>query len=207
MNYPDKIKTIEKFNEFTIKEKGSVFTGQVFKHDDEEQILSTMSEIKKKYYDASHRSYAYKLLKGKVKYSDDGEPKGTAGIRILNAIEHFGLVNQLVVVIRYFGGTKLGVGPLGKAYYTCAHNVLDNAKIDTLHLYKKAIVTTDFNNLNNMYRLFQNHNTIIEETVYGENVIFNCLIMPSDIEAFTAGIVEITSGNAEISVSEHFFYK
>ena len=70
-----------------------------------------------------------KLANGTVRYSDAGEPNGTAGLRILNAIEHFNLSNQLVIVSRIFGGVKLGVGPLGKAYYESAHKVIDKSKI------------------------------------------------------------------------------
>ncbi|MCB9247399.1 MAG: YigZ family protein [Ignavibacteriales bacterium] len=74
---------------------------------------------------------------GEEKYSDDGEPNGTAGLRIYNAINHFELNNVLVVVVRYFGGTKLGVGPLGKAYYNCALEVLDSSKKSNLLNLKK----------------------------------------------------------------------
>ncbi|MDZ7765436.1 MAG: YigZ family protein [Melioribacteraceae bacterium] len=88
------------------------------KNDEEaEQILEGK---KKQYYDATHNCYAYKILPESIKYLDDGEPSGTAGIRILNAIQHFDLTNLIVISTRYFGGTKLGVGPLGKAYYNSA---------------------------------------------------------------------------------------
>ena len=98
MRYPDQIKTIEKFNQNSNKQKGSEFIGRVYHVEEENEIVETLNKLKKKYYDATHHCYAYKLLNGKIKYSDDGEPGGSAGIRILKAIEHFDLVNQLVVL-------------------------------------------------------------------------------------------------------------
>lgn len=128
MNYPEKILTVDNFAEVTYKEKSSVFIGQVCHCEIENEAANILKSIKKKYYDATHHCYAYKLITEQFKYSDDGEPNGTAGIRILNAIEHFNLINVIVVITRYYGGTKLGVGPLGKAYYTSAHDVLEEAK-------------------------------------------------------------------------------
>src|ERR1035437_8880518 len=118
------IRSIEGFTEAGIKEKGSAFTGQAYFMSDSDECVKKLNKIIKQFYDATHHCYCYKLNSGEAKYSDNGEPSGTAGIRILNAIEHFDLTDILVVVIRYFGGTKLGVGPLGKAYYESALNVL-----------------------------------------------------------------------------------
>ncbi|HLG33056.1 MAG TPA: YigZ family protein [Ignavibacteriaceae bacterium] len=207
MNYPEQIKTIEGFNEFSIKEKGSVFIGQVFHNDNEEQLNHTLTDVKKKYYDASHHCYAYKLLNDKIKYSDDREPKGTAGIRILNAIEHFELVNQLVVVIRYFGGTKLGIGPLGKAYHTCAINVLQNSKISTRFLYQKVFIKSDFDNISRIHRVLGNYKVTIENVNYEQSAIINCFVRPVELNNIKVEIAEVTSGNAELTASEQIFYK
>ena len=114
MNIVKSIRTIEGITEASIKEKGSVFTGKAYFMSNSQDCIAKLNEIKKEFYDATHHCYCYKLNTGEIKYSDNGEPSGTAGIRILNAIEHFILTDMLVVVIRYFGGTKLGVGPLVK---------------------------------------------------------------------------------------------
>ena len=116
MNYPEKILTLDNFAEVTYKEKSSVFRGQVYHCETDNEAANILAQTKKKYYDATHHCFAFKLITEKFKYSDDGEPNGTAGIRILNAIEHFDLINVMVVITRYYGGTKLGFGPLGKAY-------------------------------------------------------------------------------------------
>jgi putative IMPACT (imprinted ancient) family translation regulator len=139
MNLPDEIRTIDEFREVTATIKKSNFIAQVYSINSEEDFKSHLTKAKKKYYDASHHCYAYKLVNGNVRYSDAGEPNGTAGVRILNAIEHFNLVNQLVIVSRIFGGIKLGVGPLGKAYYESAIQVLSESKINTNICIKKWI--------------------------------------------------------------------
>lgn len=142
-----------------------------------------------------------------VKYSDDGEPKGTAGIRILNAIEHFDLMNQLVIVIRYFGGTNLGVGPLGKTYYNCAYKTLENSPIKKSFLLQRAIIKSDFNNLNQIHRVLENYKILLEDIKYEDIIFFNCFIKPSVVEAFSIELSEVTKGKAEISISNQYFYK
>ena len=129
--------------EFELKEKKSIFLAKAFQVSNEGNVDSILNDLKKKYYDAAHRCYAYRLLSGKSKFSDAGEPSGTAGIRILNAIDHYQLQNCLVVVIRYFGGTKLGVGPLGKAYYTSAINALAKGEIILRKPYNKVQLQAD----------------------------------------------------------------
>ncbi|MBI5727800.1 MAG: YigZ family protein, partial [Ignavibacteriales bacterium] len=109
--------TISEKAEFRLKEKGSLFTGIAFPVRNVQECDEILAQHRKDFYDATHVCYAYRIINGPVKYSDDGEPAGTAGVRLLNAIEHFNYYNILVLSIRYFGGTKLGVGPLGKAYY------------------------------------------------------------------------------------------
>ena len=99
---PEQIKTIKDFRQASIKEKASEFIAIVYPVDNKETAVNKLNEIRKKYYDASHHCFAYKLKNGDEKYSDDGEPNGTAGLRILNAIEHFDLTNVLLIVVRYF---------------------------------------------------------------------------------------------------------
>ena len=157
MHFPEKILTVDNFSEATYKEKSSVFMGQVYHCETENEAGKILELIKKKYYDASHHCFAYKFINDQFKYSDDGEPNGTAGIRILNAIEHFNLMNVIVVIIRYYGGTKLGVGPLGKAYYTSARNVLEEAKRVEKVFFQKVIIEADFNYISHIHRILSNH--------------------------------------------------
>ena len=98
MNGITQIKTILSYSETKFKEKSSIFLGFAYPVKSIEDVTGKLALVRKKYFDATHHCYAYKLANNILKYSDDGEPSGTAGIRILNVIEHFNLVNILLVV-------------------------------------------------------------------------------------------------------------
>jgi len=207
MNYPEKILTVDNFAEVTYKEKSSVFIGQVYHCEMENEAANILEPIKKKYYNASHHCFAYKLISEQFKYSDDGEPNGTAGIRILNAIEHFNLINVMVVIFRYYGGTKLGVGPLGKAYYTSAYDVLEKAKKLEKVLFQKIIIEADFSYTSHIHRILVNHNATIENSEYQEKAIFECFIMPSELNKITFQLTNISKGEITIIDTEVNYYK
>ena len=207
MNYPEKILTVSNFTEVTYKEKSSIFIGQVYHCETENEAADILGPIKKKYYDASHHCFAYKLITEQFKYSDDGEPNGTAGIRILNAIEHFDLINVMVVITRYYGGTKLGVGPLGKAYYTSANNVLKEAKKLEKVFLQKVIIEAEFNYISHIHRILSNHNATIENSEYEEKAIFECFIMPSELTKITIQLTDISKGKIKIVATEVNYYR
>ena len=207
INRPEKILTVDNFSEVTYKEKSSVFIGQVYHCETENEAANILGPIKKKYYDATHHCFAYKFITEQFKYSDDGEPNGTAGIRILNAIEHFELINVMVVIIRYYGGTKLGVGPLGKAYYTSAYNVLEEAKKLEKVLFQKVIIEADFNYISHIHRILSNHNATIENSEYKEKAIFKCFIMPSELNKTTFQLTDISKGEIKFVATEEYYYR
>lgn len=202
----EKYRTIASFNETTLKEKSSIFTAQVFPVENEEVASIILEKTKKKYYDATHQCYAYKLIGEQIKYSDAGEPSGTAGIRILNAINHFNLQNILVIVIRYFGGTKLGVGPLGKAYYNAALQTLENSQIIEKKGYKKILFETDLNQVNNIYHLVDEFNSKIIKSDYSNIVKFECLVLSGKIERFESSLNKITKGEAKIIINDDIVF-
>lgn len=127
-------KTIKDKNIAEIVEKKSKFIAQVFYIESKEEAEDIISEMKKEYYDARHNCYAYSVFnteKNEVytKYSDDGEPSGTAGVPILSVINGNNLVNVLIIVTRYFGGILLGTGGLVRAYKEAAEKVIDVSKL------------------------------------------------------------------------------
>ena len=207
MKFADTIKTIEIFKEFSYKEKGSEFNAQVFSVNSVEDASEILQKIKRKYYDASHHCYAYKLVDGTIKYSDDGEPNGTAGIRILNAIDHFHLTDQLIVVIRYFGGKKLGVGALGKAYYISAKNLIENCIISQKHLFKNVIIKTDYEYNSYVHQLINNSNSIIFKSIFENGVKFECLIPPKKIDHIRSSLIEFTKGKASVTEEDIYTYR
>jgi uncharacterized YigZ family protein len=207
MNIIKPIRSIEGFTEAGIKEKGSAFTGQAYFMSDSDECVKKLNEIRKEFYDATHHCYCYKLNSGETKYSDNGEPSGTAGIRILNAIEHFDLTDLLVVVIRYFGGTKLGVGPLGKAYYESALNVLKSSQIIVKNPYQKVSITTNFDKMGHVFRLLSTFNGKKIMSAYQENTVeITSLLIANEISAFQDQIQEYSQGDIEIKISDKIIY-
>ena len=206
MKLPDEIKTISEFNEFSTLINKSTFIAQVFPVFSEDEVKAFLASAKKKFYDASHHCYAFKLADGTFRYSDAGEPTGTAGVRILNAIEHFQLFNQLVIVSRLFGGVKLGVGPLGKAYYESTSQVIKNSTISTKILYKKAVISTNYEKISSIQRILQNHQSIVEESIFEDSVKLKCLLKFSQIDLVSKKINEIDRKSTSFTIREETVY-
>lgn len=203
---PEQIKTVFEFNEIVYKEKGSEFISQIYHIEDHKQAENILEKVRKKFFDATHHCFAYKLLNNEIKSSDDGEPKGTAGLRIMNAIDHHELTNTMIVVIRYFGGTKLGVGPLGKAYYQAAIGVIDEKKIIRMDLYQKISVQIEFDYISQFHRVVNNFEGIINDSEYSESVKFLVSVKPALSENFKTDILNITNGKAKIEQHQSFTY-
>jgi len=203
---PEQIKTIKDFREFSFKEKASEFIAIVYPIDNEENALTQLNEIRKKYYDASHHCFAYKLKCSEEKYSDDGEPKGTAGIRILNAIQHFDLRDVMLVVVRYFGGTKLGVGPLGKAYYNASIEVLEKAEIQSKNLFQKIEIEVDFVFISQIHRIINQFSAIISDSQFTNKANFKCFVKPNDFEKINIELTNLTNGQILITQKPDFKY-
>jgi len=207
MNLPFQIKTIDEFKESTIVEKKSTFIARVYSADSENKVKEHLNEIKKKYYDASHHCYAYRFADGNFRYSDAGEPSGTAGVRILNAIEHFKLINQLVIVTRFFGGVKLGVGPLGKAYYLAAYKVLNESNIITKQLFQKVIITSKFDHVDIVHRILSKYNSIILSTEYQDDIKFSCLVRINEMDSIAKKLAKLAKNEIIFTPYKEFVYK
>jgi len=206
MNLPFQIKTIDEFKVATLVEKKSTFMARVYPVDSEETVKEKLSAIKKKYYDASHHCFAYKFADGNFRYSDAGEPSGSAGIRIFNAIEHFDLINVIIIVTRYYGGVKLGVGPLGKAYYLAAYEVLKKSSIISKQLFQKCIINSDFENISSVHRILAKKNSKILESNYEEDVKLICLINIEEIDEIAKLLREISKSKAIINPLTELIY-
>ncbi len=193
-----KIKTIKDFAQSKFKEKESLFLGLAFPVENIEEVETKLDEIRKKYYDATHHCYAYKTLSEGEKYSDDGEPSGTAGIRLLNAINHFDLTNVLLVSVRWFGGKKLGVGPLGKAYYRSGLETLESAEIIELEEYLKISVEYDYSQTKNVHHFLQKYGAIIKENLFEEKPKIIALIKTGYFENFRNELFEASARTVNI---------
>lgn len=183
---PEKIKTITSESEFRIKEKGSSFVSFSKPIKNVEDAASFLSSLRKKYYDATHHCYSYQFVDGSFKYSDDGEPNGTAGKRIYNAQSHFELINLVTVVVRYYGGVKLGVGPLGKAYYESAFKCLESSKIEVMILHQRIQIQYEFEFSNFIHHLILKYSLIIEKNIFEPHPCLICSIRNSIIDQFSS---------------------
>jgi uncharacterized YigZ family protein len=141
-----KYKTIKSQSEGVYKEKGSKFIGIAAACYNEDEAKELLDEWKKNHHQARHLCYAYKFGMDDNVYraNDDGEPNNSAGAPILGQIESFGLRNVLIGVVRYYGGTKLGVGGLINAYRTAAKDAIENAKIVELEMFHWVELNFDY---------------------------------------------------------------
>lgn len=202
----EEIFTIKTLSESKFKEKGSQFIGRAYPIESISEFDKIYSAAKKEFFDASHHCYAFRLINRDFKYSDAGEPNGTAGIRILNAIDHFELTNVLVIVIRYFGGTKLGVGPLGKAYYHSSKLALESSEIIKKTAFQKVIIKADFSYSSLIHKSIIDFEMKIIDTQFSEDVNFICLVKPKLIKKLKDYLIEKSSGSIVINSEDGIHY-
>ncbi len=201
------IYTVKTISNYEFKEKGSLFIGQVFPISSTQEAESILSETRKKYYDATHNCFAYKFIdEESFKYSDDGEPNGTAGIRIFNAIKHFNLSNILVVSTRYYGGTKLGVGPLGKAYYNSAFGAIENSQVITKINYSKILITFGYDFISDVHHFINHCNVQNINNLFNEQPQIECMIKPEYIENLEKDLLGVSSGKIDLKILEENIY-
>jgi len=159
----DVYKTIQEPADGLYKEKGSKFIARVFHVESEEEVKDCLLEVKKQYHDARHHCYAYRIDPENEQFrsNDDGEPSGTAGKPILNQILSFELFNVLLVVVRYFGGTKLGVSGLIRAYKTATIDAFENAKVVTNTITRSIELQFEYPLLNDVMRVIKEENITV----------------------------------------------
>jgi len=171
----DTYKTIsESSKEVLFKAKGSKFFGYAFPVTSEEQISEYLEQLKKEHYNARHWCYAWQLGKGYEKYraNDDGEPSNSAGMPIYGQLQSFDCTNILLVVVRYFGGTKLGVGGLIQAYKTAAKMALDNSTVRVRTINELFTLKFEYAVMNTVMRIIKDENLTIKD----QKMELNCEI-------------------------------
>ena len=157
----DLYKTIDfPSEEILYKEKNSKFFGYAFPVTSEDEVKEILERLKKEHFSARHWCYAYQIGTEKIQYrvNDDGEPNNSAGIPIYGQIQSFEVTNVLVVVVRYFGGVKLGVGGLISAYKTAAQMALENATIVEKTINKHFIISFGYAHMNKVMRIIKEKN-------------------------------------------------
>lgn len=191
-----------------IVEKKSRFIGITFPIESEEDAVRYIEECKKKYWDARHRCYAYVVGENMElqRFSDDGEPQGTAGKPILDVILGEEIHDCLIIVVRYFGGTLLGTGGLVKAYSQASRAALLTSEV----LEKKRgiilSVQTDYNGIGKIQYMLGNRNVEIWKSEYGEDVKLQVLVPISQTEEIEAEITEITMGKSILKKEKDIYF-
>lgn len=177
----DTFKTIEKRVEGNFTEKKSRFISLAIPVKSEEEVKEYLTQARKMYYDSTHICYAYTIGPEKKLYrmSDAGEPSGTAGRPILGQINSCDLTNILVIVVRYFGGIKLGVSGLISAYKQAAHEVLSKATIIEQIVVDELSITFDFQDMNGVMQIVKEENLKILSQGYEEKFVMTLLVRKS----------------------------
>lgn len=191
-----------------IVEKKSRFIGITYPIDSEEEAVMYIEECKKKYWDARHRCFAYVLGENMElqRFSDDGEPQGTAGKPILETLLGSQVHNCLVIVVRYFGGTLLGTGGLVRAYSQAAKAGLEAGVV--LEKIRGVLlnVTTDYNSIGKIQYLLGNRSIDIWKSEYGENVALQVLVPADLVDKIMEEITEVTSAKAIMKKEKNIFF-
>lgn len=191
-----------------ITEKKSQFITTVFPIESEETALAYLEQIRKEHWNATHNCYAYVIGDNHriQRFSDDGEPSGTAGKPILDVLLGEGIHNALIVVTRYFGGTLLGTGGLVKAYGQAAKEGLKNSLIVKKCLGKKVCITSDYTSIGKIQYIIAQRSLHILNTEYADTVSIELITPFEMLDSFVNCVVEATSGKAVFDIQEDLYY-
>lgn len=201
-------KSISSESKIEFIEKKSKFIGYIKPITSEESAIEFIDEIKEKHWDATHNVYAYTLLENqKSRYSDDGEPHGTAGLPVLDVLVKNELLNVVVVVTRYFGGTLLGTGGLVRAYSHAALMAVKSAGVSIFKNCCKFKIICDYNFYGQITRAVFDNDGNIDDTVYTNKTEIFFHIPKEKVENFVKNVEKIMSGNVKIQFIEEKFYK
>ena len=200
--------TVKKASHFEYEDRKSVFIGMAMPVSSESEAIAFIESVKKRYPDAKHHVYAYVLRENStMRFTDDREPQGTAGMPVLDVIRKNGCTDVAIVVTRYFGGTLLGTGGLVRAYTSAAIGALENAEIIRYDIYSSAEFEIEYSDYGKISTLLSELGFRISETLFEENVKISGSILKSNLEKLNEKLTEITSGRVSIKIlGEKFEY-
>lgn len=192
--------------EGTVVEKKSEFIAAVAPVDSEQTALAFLETVRARHRTARHNVYAYLLQEGgRTRYSDDGEPAKTAGLPVLEVLQHAGLTDVICVVTRYFGGVLLGTGGLVRAYTAAAQAALAAAEVVRVSPCVRLTVTLAYPLYDRAATLAAAAGAKTEDTVYSDQVTLRLLLPDGNGQALAAKLTELSRGQAAIALSDPFF--
>ena len=194
-------KTIRNRGEDEFIERRSRFIGHIAPVKTEEEALAFLEEVRAANREANHNCYAYVLREGQIRrYSDDGEPQGTAGVPILEVLLRNELVDVCAVVTRYFGGVLLGAGGLVRSYSTGASIAVAAGGIMTKTPCTSFVVEVDYSLYGKLSYILPDYRIVVQESSFGEKVRLVLLIKTERMPAFQKALQELSAGKAEAFV-------
>ena len=204
----EQYKTIYEGGEGEIVEKKSRFIATVRLVESEEEALSFIEEMKKKYWDARHNCFVYSIGMNReyTRCSDDGEPSGTAGRPMLDVILGEDIYNVAVVVTRYFGGVLLGTGGLVRAYSKAVQEGLANSEIIEKKYGISMVVETDYTGIGKIQYLAGERKLPILDSEYTDKVVLKLLVPSGEIESVQKAITEGTNGRAKMKKEKDIYF-
>ena len=192
-------------SEAELVEKRSRFIGRLRPVETEEQARAFLEAVKKEHYDARHNCWCYLLKDGPVRYSDDGEPQGTAGQPMLGVFQKAGVTNLCCVVTRYFGGVLLGAGGLVRAYTQAAKLALDAAGISVVRRWVEVEVACPYNLFERVKNEAAAQDGVLGEVFYTDRVAVRVLLPEEKAAPFAGRIVELSAGACQaVELGESF---
>jgi uncharacterized YigZ family protein len=195
----DCYKTLSEKASVELKIQRSRFIANAYPIKTPEESSEILNLIRKEYYDAKHHPFSFVLFeKDNFRYNDDGEPSGSSGKPIFDAINKYGFQNVLVVVTRYFGGIKLGVGGLKRAYFDAADECLKICKTKEVIIKEKISLKFSYSHISAVMNYLEKNKIHISENKSSETVNLICEVRLLNVSSFKNDIVEITNGTAEI---------
>lgn len=200
--------TIANESTFELIEKKSKFIGYIKHIESEKDAVDFINEIKTKHWDARHNVYAYILKEHNLsRYSDDGEPHGTAGVPVLDILKKNNLQNVVVVVTRYFGGILLGTGGLVRAYSQAATGAIKSSEIIKMSICCKCELVCDYNQYQKISNIIKECTGIIDDTIFSQEITLYFHIKKENTTDLSKKLLEISSGTLNYKVINENFYK
>ena len=189
------------YGEAEFVEKRSRFIGRVWPVDSEQEALSLLESTRAKHRDANHNVYAYSIRAGGItRYSDNGEPQGTAGLPTLHVFSSGEITNFLCVVTRYFGGTLLGAGGLVRAYSQGAKIALDAAGINVVQPWRQILLACAYAQYERLRKIAAEQGAVIQAVDFGSDVTLELLVPEAMGDAFCAHMVDVSAGTVQLEL-------
>ena len=198
--------TVHKGGEGYYEEKKSRFLGFTYHVETEEETEQILADARRRYRDARHVCYGYVIDGTRLRFSDDGEPAGTAGRQILELLQKEELTKTLAIVVRYFGGTLLGTAGLTRAYTQSTADALANSSLIHMRSGRQMSVTADYNSYGKLVRFCEGRGIIIDDTEFSHNVKITLCLTDEDAKALSAAATEISCGSALIDAGDPLFF-